>query len=257
LNLPQKVFGDQTPRQACQQSEYQIPLLASLLIMELDGTRTPVGIDFNQMRSQLGLPLPAQTLPQGVAIDQFPVHRLLFLDTTGLDDEQLTTGFAVAASYLATGIMRKFGQEMLGREKLLESDQRVNMCLFMADTEDVVENAEKWWSAARQLCKDRKSEGNCLISELQWKLRNGDARRVGELIQQLTTSYSREEEVMQALHGLLMQHGLIRPDGTPVADAPAAAAAPEPASTLWTPDSPTPAPDQPAETKKSGLWIPD
>ena len=84
-------------------------------------------------------------------------------------------------------------------------------------------------------------------------LRDGEA--VTRLIQHIDKQHKREPEAIQACVHMLMEAGLIRPDGTPVqADEespPAAGESPaaEPGK-LWTPDS-----NQPATAGK--IWTPD
>jgi hypothetical protein len=76
------------------------------------------------------------------------------------------------------------------------------------------------------------------------------------MIQHIQAEHIREPGVADALRNLLVQMGVMRPDGTPVADLTGqqhpgqAAEPPEQESKLWTPDS-----EQSGGEKK--LWTPD
>lgn len=101
--------------------------------------------------------------------------------------------------------------------------------------------------------------------ELSLRIQLGEMPAVMQLIDHLQRQHAREPGVAQALVQLLMQTGLIGPDGrlamgaAPGAAAPgvaasplmASGAAPEPGK-LWTPDAP-----QPTGKKKSSLWLPE
>ena len=114
-------------------------------------------------------------------------------------------------------------------------------------------------NARRIVVKRGESPAALLLEELRLRLLMG--RDVGEcdrLLQQLRANHINEPGVAQALYQLLVEFGIISPDGRPAAKGRAAgetvaeAAAPPEPSKLWTPDAPAP-----ASEKKSALWTPD
>ena len=79
--------------------------------------------------------------------------------------------------------------------------------------------------------------------ELSFRFGHGNAPAAMRLMQHIETRHINEPGVAQALTQLLINAGLLNPDGTPVAMPPGMHAAPEAAppaaeqSKLWTPDS--------------------
>ena len=102
------------------------------------------------------------------------------------------------------------------------------------------------------------SPARWLLAELSIRLAQADTSECQKLVQTIQTRHMQEPGVAQGLYEILVNYGIISPEGGPAgpgAAAPpplAAAPTPEPASKLWTPDAAA------AETggEKSKLWIP-
>jgi hypothetical protein len=102
----------------------------------------------------------------------------------------------------------------------------------------------------------KQSPAKYLLSELPLRLIRGDAAESKDIIRQLQTRHLAEPGVSEALYNILVQFGILTPDGQQGA-APENAETnepPSPASKLWTPDAPPAAAD---EKKPSQLWVPD
>ena len=93
------------------------------------------------------------------------------------------------------------------------------------------------------------------LMELSFRIQRDEAPTVMQLIDHIQRQHAREPGVAQALVQLLMQTGLIGPDGRLAAGAapPTAAAAAAETGKLWTPDAPQPGSGE----KKSALWLPE
>jgi hypothetical protein len=98
------------------------------------------------------------------------------------------------------------------------------------------------------------------MAELSIRLPRIESDQCQRLVETIQSRHINEPGVADGLFRLLVEHGVISPDGMPVGGRPAPqqAAAPSPAapeaSGLWTPDGPaTPASDEP---QKSKLWVP-
>ena len=105
---------------------------------------------------------------------------------------------------------------------------------------------------ARKLAEaNKQSSAPWDLMELSFRIQRGEAPAVMQLIDHLQRQHGREPGVAQALVQLLVQTGLVGPDGRlNIGAAPAAATADT--GKLWTPDAP-----QAGGEKKSSLWLPD
>jgi hypothetical protein len=116
---------------------------------------------------------------------------------------------------------------------------------------------------ARKLAEaNKQSSAPWDLMELAHRIQQGDAPVVLKMIDHIQRQHGREPGVAQAMVQLLVQTGLVGPDGRlNIGAAPAASAAsplvvPGGAAAdtgkLWTPDAP-----QAGGEKKSSLWLPD
>ena len=127
-----------------------------------------------------------------------------------------------------------------------------------ADEATAMIEQAKAWCAANQL-----DVGGILYSELQLHLRNGNPEGFQRTIETIFREHSHNQELITHVQRLLMQLGLINPDGTPRASRQAA---PQPSSAIWTGDSagpasslpPAGAEQQPPASGGGGgkLWVP-
>ena len=118
---------------------------------------------------------------------------------------------------------------------------------------------------ARQLAEaNKQSSAPWDLMELAYRIQRSEGPAVLQLIQHIQTQHGREPGVAQALVQLLVQTGLVGPDGRLAIGGAAAAAPAAPDSPLvvpgaagepgklWTPDQP-----QAGGEKKSALWLPE
>ncbi|QEG41111.1 tetratricopeptide repeat protein [Roseimaritima ulvae] len=118
---------------------------------------------------------------------------------------------------------------------------------------EVLKEAKAWADANEQ------PDASILLAMLPQHLISGDGEGFQQCMQELTTKYREDPAVMARLQQMLVQFGLINPDGTP-RGAPAPAAAAPASSGLWTPDQGAPpAGPSPAAGQGEGgskLWVP-
>jgi hypothetical protein len=264
ISLP--LFGGRTPEQAAGEPQYRNRLLAAILLLQLsDADSTPE--TYNELRRKLNLPEMTDLDAAGVDINQLPLDRICRLKAEQLSDDQLKQAFnrAVVANFALA--MRRLAPEVIKRPDMPVAEYKlaayrwlVRSAADSAESLRVIDEARKLAEAHKQ------SSAAWDLMELSLRIQLGEAPAVMQLIDHIQRQHSREPGVAQALVQLLMQTGLIRPDGTlamsaaPGAMGGAAAAAPpfmgsgaaaEPGK-LWTPDAP-----QPSGEKKSSLWLPD
>jgi hypothetical protein len=254
------LFGGRTPADVAAEPGEQIRLLAAILLVEL-ALDEPLGDGLvNELRTRLGVPVAGPIDPQTVALDQVSVVRLARLDLSKLSDAQLLDVYRRAMLAAARSATIKVAKELVGRasfdEKLEKASAYGVLGSLEQDPKQQVEFLMKAQAAARAAGQ---SCARWDLDEFVLRLRMGDGPEASRLLEHVQSQHAKEPGVRQALMQLLVQAGIISPDGQPRAPQaattgsglvlPGGAAAPE-AGKLWTPGGETP------PGKKSALWTP-
>ncbi|MBI2824102.1 MAG: hypothetical protein HYX69_05335 [Planctomycetia bacterium] len=253
-NTPLAVLEGQTPRAAAAGERLRIRLLAAILALELAFQEPSASGVFHELRGELGLPQPPEIDPTGLDVNLVPLARLHRLDLGKLDDSSLVLVYRRAVLTRARAAARKCALAMVSRESLKPKLSVAQLYGMLADMEDDTSQAIKYVNLARQAAEAAgESTANWDLQELALRLDRGEPSEFGQLLAHIQMEHIREPGVARALTQLLVEAGLITPDGRPAvplesAAAAAQGAAPEPGK-IWTPESETPG-------KKSALWIP-
>jgi tetratricopeptide (TPR) repeat protein len=252
-----------TPASVTNNPAYRTRLLATIFQMEeQNGGKST--FDFNHLRSQLGLPTVDKIDPAGVDLLKLPVWRFGRLEIEKLSDEQLLTAFQRAVFYMAADSIEPLGEALLARPSTHGTIDPHELYELLVRFASRPERAAHYAVLAQAMEKQHgHSPARFMLMELQARLMMGDGPTAKRLIDTISTVYRNEPGVNQALMQMLVQMGIISPDGRMRAGgggAPGGAAMlgaePAPAaaaSGLWTPGAPA----APAAEKKSGLWLPD
>lgn len=259
--LAQPIFGGRTPQQAAGEPRYRIALLAAIWLLELsDADAAPD--TYNELRRKLNLPELGDIDSVGLDIKRLPIGRLARLKIESLDDEQLKLAFnrAMVSSFALA--LHRLGPEVLKRPSLPAADYKLAAYRQMVRMAATTDEALRLIDEARKLAETNKaSSAPWDLAELSVRIQRGEADAVLRLIDHIQRQHAREPGIAEALVQLLVQSGLIGPDGRLLIGPPAPAAAGSPlvvpgAATeqgkLWTPDGP-----QSAGEKKSALWLPE
>ncbi len=257
---PLGVLDGKTPAEAAADPAYHVRVLAAILLLEL-GTQAQSlpEIDFNELRARLKLPKRETIDPASVDVASLSVIQLSQLDIPKLSDDQLLVAYQRAGRIGAMHALQGLAAEVTARESLEgRVDKSETYELLAQTTRDSDQAIEFIHKACEAAVAQGQSRGPWLLAELRLRFERGLPDQIPHLIQQIQRKYINEPEVAQGLYQVLLQYGLITPDGKPATPRQAepvgaAAAAPEPTGGIWTPDS--------AETsaggeKKSKLWIP-
>lgn len=256
-NAKNRFLDGQTPIAVANNPSYRIRLLAAIFQMQ-EQNSGKAKFDFNRLREQLGLPALSAIDPTGVDMMKLPIWRVSRLEIEKLSDEQLLTVFQRSVFYMAGDSVEPLGEALLARpttHDTLDPHELMELLVRFATTP---EKAVKYAVQAQQMEKEHgHSPARFMLMELQARLMMGDGANAKRLIDTLSTVYRNEPGVSQALMQMLVQMGIISPDGRmrgapgipPGGGEPAAAPA---GSGLWTPGAPA----APAAEKKSGLWLP-
>ncbi|MCM2374800.1 tetratricopeptide repeat protein [Aporhodopirellula aestuarii] len=210
-----------------------------------------------------GRPTPESIAATGDEVENIPAYDLNRVDPAGLDVENLVYLIQRAQQISATTIGRRASRQLLETELPTEGELAGAKLLaysFLmqsaASSDEAIENLE----AAKAYAESHSfSTASLLLAELPLRLRRGEPEKFQDCVQTIARNHGKDPEVMGRLQQLLVQFGLIRPDGSPVQSRPAAPAASD-GGGLWTPDgggggAPAPAGES-GGAAPSKLWVP-
>ncbi|TWU10817.1 protein-disulfide isomerase [Allorhodopirellula heiligendammensis] len=212
-------------------------------------------------------PVPETITPQGDDVENIPAYDLNRIDPVGVDIENLIYLIQRAQQVSAAKIGRRASRRLLemdlSEQGELAGAKLVAYSFLMqsaTNSEEAIENLE----AAKAYAKKQSiSTASLLLAEVPLRLRAGDGEKFQECVQTIAREHGQDPEVMGRLQQLLMQFGLIRPDGSPV-QAPRGASPQADSGGLWTPgggNAPAPAAgasggQAPPAAAPSKLWVP-
>jgi hypothetical protein len=252
---PLGVLGGRSLRQAAGDPAARVKALAAILVMQQWSDRSPAEFDFNDLRSQLGLPTLGPIEPRPGEIRALPMVRFARVQLEKLSDDDLVLAFHRTAMHHAWDAARKFARAVIDRPGFARRPERMEAYRLLAQAATTLEEGIASIEEGR---RDGLSGGqSCAVwdlLELSFRFGHGDVDQAMRLMQHIESRHIDEPGVAQSLTQMLINLGLLNPDGTPVATAgrrAAAEAAPPAAepSKLWTPGS---------ESAGSGgkLWTP-
>jgi hypothetical protein len=169
--------------------------------------------------------------------------------------EQLATVYS-RSSFLgnARGIIIT-AREIVSRE---EKPEGINLAeVYGALVEAVESNTERleMLKKARQAATDQgQSPAIWLLRELPLQLAEGNSTRAGEIIQVIQAQHIQEPGIGEQFFSLLVQLGILNPDGTPATPAASPASS---SDGIWTPGAAANSPGtDAADGKGSKIWVP-
>ncbi len=252
------VLGGKSAREVAGEQPLQIPLLAAIMLLESWCEPMPGTFDFNELRTELGLPALGPVDPGQEPIDKVPLSRLRRVEVEKLSDDDLLYGFRRAVAYSANGALRKFAQAVVDCPALAGKEEQLRAYESLARTEQDPDRALGYVDRGRAAAASQgHSPAPWLLLELQFRFARGEANEVSRLVNRLQTRHMEEPGVAEALMRFMVQIGVVRPDGTPAAPQQAAATGPgappsdEPGK-IWTPDS-----DAGGGEGGGKIWTPD
>lgn len=256
------LLDGQTPRQAAAQPQYQIKLLAAILMLQQWVEAADETFDFNRLRTALGLPMLGPIDPTHTRAERLPLVRLARVEVEKLGDEALLVAYRRVVGFGVSAGVVKYAQAVVDRAQVGSPDERESAYRLLLRHErdsshamELIERGRKEATAAGRSCATYD------LMELPMRLIRGEGNELSRLATHLQRDHIREPGVAQALGQFLMEIGAIRPDGTPAM--PATAAAQEQAGIIvpgapgaepgkiWTPDS------QSGGAGSGKLWTPD
>jgi hypothetical protein len=259
--LPQKRLDEKSPVDVSGDETYRVRLLAMILLLEIAADTSSRDFNFDELRTKLGLPLRQLIPSKNLDILTLSMVKLMWIDAGELDDEQLYVAFQRAALKNQIRPIFRFGKEMMKRDQIPKELDKSELYETVIGASPTTEVALELVAEAKAMAvQENESPARWLLAELSVRLSRMESELCTRLVQTIQSHHMNEPGVADGLYRLLVNYGVISPDGTPAGGRPApqqAAAptpnAPEPGG-LWTPDGPTtPAGNEP---QKSKLWVP-
>ena len=258
---PLGLLDGKCPQEVTGEEAYRVRLLAAVLVLEFWLEQIGGRFDFNRLRSHLGLPTLEPIDPQQTPLDDLPLVRLCRVMVDRLSDDALLAAYRRALGYGARAALRKLAQAVAQRPSLGSSKERLLAFEMMASMVDDSDQALHYVDEGRNLA--RQAGESCAqwdLLELPLRMGRGEAQEASRLLGHLQSQHINEPGVARALTELLIEIGVLNPDGTP-AEPPEAPGAEPPSlvvpgqsdarpGELWTPDSQKPTGDKPK------IWTP-
>lgn len=255
--IPLKLLGDRSLTEAAPDPAARLKVLALLSNVRAALANLAGQFDFPGLIAQLGLPAGEKLTVNEEQFDTLPMVRFLNLDLAALDEQMLSHVFTRSVISGMPEVATKAARILAASEN---SELQAEAYGYLAQTEISSKAALEALAQAQQAA-DRvgRSSAPWDIMELGLRARRGDSDRFLELLRHIQSVHAREPGVMQQLSRLLMQMGILRPDGTaamPMTPEPEPAGlivpggASEGGGKLWTPGG-----DEPRR-EKSSLWVP-
>ena len=184
--------------------------------------------------------------------------RLSRISLEGISDPDLISAFFRATAFAIRDASRKFAKAVVERPSLAESREQLHAYSTLAHSEEDASKALEYVAAGRR-ATDAKKASHAMwdLTELSIHFAHRNGPEAMRMIEHLQKRHIEEPGVGEMLTRMLIDVGLLRPDGTPAYLAPegagpaTAAEAPEEPGGLWTPAS--------AQGSGGGgkLWTPD
>ncbi len=265
--LPLKVLGDVTASEAAADAEGRLKVLAAIMLLEIDIQTTDPEFQLNELREKLSLPKQEMLAADGIDLTKVSEVQMGRLPMDQLADPDLLSVYTRSALYGAVKALKTSAAEVIKRsDQLKEKIDLAGVYGTLAELQKSTAEKLELLKKAQQAAVDQgHSPAAWLLRSLPLQLTSGDSTAATETINRIQRDHINEPGVADQFYGLLMQLGILRPDGTPAT--PGAAAQPSAASGapggegggIWTPDNPNPpaagTTDQ-QDPDKPGLWVP-
>ncbi|TWU58910.1 hypothetical protein Poly51_16900 [Rubripirellula tenax] len=259
LSLP--LLGGESLKSSAGDDSKRLERTAVIRIIQQYDAIASKGDDImNRVLELAGVEPQAAIKPTDDDIESVANEDLNLVDPAGLNAESLIYLLQRSQQVSATPATRRLANRLIDAD-LSEEQQPARLLAYMS-----LINAAENSTEALELMEKAKAFAeskdipisNLLLSEIGLRLQAGDGPGFQNTLQTLTTRYGNEPEVMARLQQMLIQFGLINPDGSPRGGRPAQQPAAAAGGGLWTPDGGGgPAPAGPPESGGgSKLWVP-
>lgn len=249
-------LGGRSLAEAAALPEYRLKTLAAIRFMQGHLDDQDVELDWNTLRTSLGLPVVEPIGGDRVEEALSRPSELYRLRPESLEDSLLEAAMRVAILYDLKLLMPKFAKEIASRPSFSGTQSRQRALQVLSQMADTYAESIAYLQEGRQAAEAAgQPSGQWHLMEMYAQMAQGDAQGAQATFEHLYRTHSNEPGVRDALRQFLINSGAMRPDGTINPQfAPAASAAQQAApqqSGLWTPESQQPSPGG------GKLWVPE
>lgn len=259
--MPLGLLEGKSPQEAAGDASFRLRLLAAILVVDHWLEARHSRFDVNRLRRHLGLPALEPIDPEGVQLKGFPLVRLSRLVADKLSDEALLGVYHRAMAFNAHRAIRVFARAITERPGFKGKEEQLHAFMSLARSSRDGDEALQYVDGGRRAAEAAgRSSAEWDLFELVLRFQRREGREAMRLIQHLQQQHAREPGVTEALTELLVEVGLLHPEGAMRAPGAAQAeAAPEivvpgapgaEPGKLWTPHG------QEAQREKPKLWVP-
>lgn len=246
-----------SPKEAAADPAGRVRAAAAVMVVESWSERLSGMFDFDDLRRELGLPVFGPIDSQKHPIGSVPLVRLARVSLEGLSDDELVLAYQRAMAFAIRPAVQKFAAAIVERPTLKGRTEQLQAYGTLARSADDSDKALEYIQKGREATEaEGRPAGNWDLLELSIRFGRREGHEAVRLVEHIQAKHLEEPGVAEGLTRMLIEVGLLRPDGSPAfgpgqrpgvgGDEPAAA---EPGK-LWTPDS---------ETSGGGgkLWTPE
>lgn len=227
---------------------------AAAIILNLESGHPNPDAIFDELRRNLGLPIPETLDPTVVKIAELPAVRLLRVELAKLSDQEALDLYYRSQLTANRQLILRSTLEVTSRPSLDNQFNKAEAFMMLARISQGQSALDYLLQAQAAAVMSKTSPAKYLMAEIPLRLQRGEIAEFQRVIQTLQARHMKEPGVAETLYSLMHQLGLTRPRGggapAPLAS-PLAAEAAAPASPgVWSPESPAPS------ASKSKLWLP-
>lgn len=236
------------------------------ILQGYDALQVDAADTLEEVAGRLGVPpLPTLTPQSDADLETLTAFDLSRVDPQQLDIESLFYLFQRATQVSNTPASQRAAERLIEIEPVDEDAKGMISRAYQSlmQTSGTPEASLQWSARAKAWAESvGVSNAPFLLGELQWHLETGDVRGFESTVQAIYAQHQHDQNVMMYLQQILMDLGLLNPDGTPrqtgrrgpAAGGPAAGG---PAAGGQPPRSPLAVePSSGAATGGSKLWLP-
>lgn len=267
--LQLQAFNGRTAEELALDFNHRTKVQATLLIIETNLQCRDYQTDLNFVREKLGL-VPLEPIdPTDVELSQITDVQLGRYDVTKMSTDQLAHSYQRCLVISFRKAIVAIAEEIIARDDKPQHLNLADVYGSLLETRSTNEERIELIEKAKQAALDaNQSPAIWILREIPLRIMSGDTQKASDLMQTVEANHIEEPGIREHFYQLLMQLGIINPDGSP-AGGPAAPAQPgiiDPSASapqaggVWTPGNQEPqASDKPSTSgdDKPGLWIPD
>ncbi|WP_417740038.1 protein-disulfide isomerase [Rosistilla oblonga] len=267
LATPLPLFDGKTPGETLEDEAFSLQRTALVRVIESYDVMYDDPAVLDQLRTALKVDaLKPIDISDDEQVYSLPVDALYRVNVESATHQQLYILLDRARNFRCTPVQRATAQRLLSID-LGEDEVRIKPHAYISliDVTSDEEKAMELLAEAKTWAKaNGVSHAPMLLNECVRRVQSGDSEGFQSVVQEIIADFSNDAAVMGQLQQMLVELGLINPDGSPrqgppQGGAPMGVGSEPPAPPagggggLWTPDSPTP-PQTPGEGSK--LWVP-